>query len=243
MLQLPAYGAGTLTTDGSGNVTAASDERLKDIQGTFDRGLADLEKLEPIFYKWKADTGFDATTTYAGFSAQNVQAAVPEAVGHGKDGFLTLQDRPLIATIVNAIKELAGKVSETARLVIDTLISRRVETHELCVDDVCVTRDQFAEVFGNQSAAADAPFSASGAPSGSSASASDTDTTSDTTPSDLVSTAANDNWISDLDSEPLTDDAVDDVADQGPLMDEVLQAANDNPPPLDPTGTQETSTP
>lgn len=53
-----------------------------------------LEQLSPILYKWKPETGFDASTTYAGFSAQNVQAAIPEAVGQGKDGFLTLQDRP-----------------------------------------------------------------------------------------------------------------------------------------------------
>jgi hypothetical protein len=43
------------------------------------------------------ETGFDAPTTYAGFSAQNVQLAIPEAVGQSKYGFLTLQDRPLIA--------------------------------------------------------------------------------------------------------------------------------------------------
>jgi len=44
----------------------------------------------------------------------------------------------------------------------------RVNTEELCVDDVCVTRDQFAEVFGNQSAAAGAPTvgGSSEAPSG-----------------------------------------------------------------------------
>ncbi len=106
-IRFNAYGAGTLTTDASGNITASSDERLKNIEGSFGRGLADLEKLSPIVYKWKAETGFDATTTYAGFSAQNVQLAIPEAVGEGKDGFLTLQDRPILAAIVNAIKEIA----------------------------------------------------------------------------------------------------------------------------------------
>jgi hypothetical protein len=37
--------------------------------------------------------------------------------------------------------------------------SARIETQELCVNDICVARDQFAEVFGNQSAAAGAPGS------------------------------------------------------------------------------------
>ena len=50
------------------------------------------------------------STQYAGFSAQNVQAAIPEAVGSSTNGYLTLQDRPLIAAVVNAIKELSQRV-------------------------------------------------------------------------------------------------------------------------------------
>ena len=42
-----SYGAGALTTDASGNITAVSDERLKDIQGKFNRGLAEILTLEP----------------------------------------------------------------------------------------------------------------------------------------------------------------------------------------------------
>jgi hypothetical protein len=37
-----------------------------------------------------------------------VRLAIPEAIGEGKDGFLTLQDRPLIAVLVNAVKEIAS---------------------------------------------------------------------------------------------------------------------------------------
>jgi len=39
----------------------------------------------------------DTTTAYAGFSAQNVQEAIPEAVGSSSNGYLTLQDRPILA--------------------------------------------------------------------------------------------------------------------------------------------------
>lgn len=162
-IQFGAYGAGTLTTDGSGNITASSDERLKDILGSFDRGLADLELINPIFYEWKPETGFDASTTYAGFSAQNVQQAIPEAVGEGKDGFLTLQDRPLIAAAINAIKEIASitgafKANLIAWLAdaqngIERVVARvfkgqRAEVNELCVGSTCITEAQFAAVFG-----------------------------------------------------------------------------------------------
>ena len=46
---------------------------------------------------------------YSGFSAQNVQSAIPEALGSDKKGFLTLSDHPILAASVNAIKELNAK--------------------------------------------------------------------------------------------------------------------------------------
>jgi hypothetical protein len=172
--------AGTLTTDG--NITASSDERLKNIQGDFTDGLAELEQLTPILYTWKPATGFDASTTYAGFSAQNVQAAIPEAVGQGKDGYLTLQDRPLIAAAINAIKELATKLTDLANTVASlaekfttkelvatngnfhTLRSDTLSTDELCVGSTCVTQQQFMAVFSAAAAAA-TPISVPSSPS------------------------------------------------------------------------------
>ncbi|MEI6749474.1 MAG: tail fiber domain-containing protein, partial [Bacteroidota bacterium] len=105
-VRFSAYGAGTLQTDAVGNITVASDERLKDIQGSFSRGLADLRKIDPIVYKWKPETGYDTASAYAGFAAQNMLTAIPEAVGMGQDGFYTLQERPILAALVNAVKEL-----------------------------------------------------------------------------------------------------------------------------------------
>lgn len=105
-IRFNAYGAGTLVTDASGNVTASSDTRLKDVQGEFNRGLSDLLNLDPILYKWNGTSGMETGSTYAGFSAQNVQLAIPEAVSTDSRGYLTLQDRPILATSVNAIKEL-----------------------------------------------------------------------------------------------------------------------------------------
>jgi len=104
-LQLSGYGAGTLVTDASGNVTASSDERLKNIQGDFTRGLTAIKNIQPITYKWKSSTGNDSIYDYSGFSAQNVQASIPEAIGVDPRGFLTISDRPIIAALVNAVNE------------------------------------------------------------------------------------------------------------------------------------------
>jgi hypothetical protein len=113
-VRFAGFGAGTLQTDASGNLTVSSDERLKDINGSFSRGLADIQKLSPILYHWNAVSGLDGSTQYAGFSAQNAQVAIPEAVNTDPRGYLTLQDRPILAASVNAIKELAGQTSSLA---------------------------------------------------------------------------------------------------------------------------------
>ena len=100
------YGMGSLTTDANGNLSVSSDIRLKSIDAPFERGIDDLLKVEPIYYHWNPETGYDIHSRYAGFSAQNVQSAIPEAVGQTDEGLLTLSDRPIIAALVNAVKEL-----------------------------------------------------------------------------------------------------------------------------------------
>jgi hypothetical protein len=113
-LQFNNYGAGALSTDASGNITATSDGRLKNIVGAFARGLTSIRNLHPATYRWKKESGMDTEHDYTGFVAQDVQAAIPEAIGKTPDGFLTFSDRPVLAAAVNAINELDGKtVSKT----------------------------------------------------------------------------------------------------------------------------------
>ncbi len=45
------FGAGNLITDANGNISVSSDERLKDVEGTFNRSLDDLLAINPIKYK------------------------------------------------------------------------------------------------------------------------------------------------------------------------------------------------
>lgn len=133
MVQFNAYGAGTLVTDSSGNITASSDAKLKNVQGKFTRGLDAIIKLQPKVFKWKPESGMNTEDENVGFIAQDVQLAIPEAVGSTKtsdveedDGtgkkvkktkrvdaeFLSLSDRPIIAALVNAVKELKAENDE-----------------------------------------------------------------------------------------------------------------------------------
>lgn len=108
-LRLNAYGAGTLTTDASGNITASSDARLKEVVGEFARGMAELRTMaRPVLYRWLHETDGPA---YTGWLAQDVQAAIPEAVGIDPAGMLTLSDRGILAAVVNALVELDQRMT------------------------------------------------------------------------------------------------------------------------------------
>ena len=55
---------------------------------------------------------------YSGFSAQNVQAYIPEAIATDTRGYLTLDERPIIAALVNAVKQIGAFIVNTG----DTLL-------------------------------------------------------------------------------------------------------------------------
>jgi len=107
------YGAGAATFDASGNITSVSDERMKRNIRPFARGLSDILALKPILHGYTVASGLDQTRDdYAGFSAQQVQQFIPEAIGQNKDGMLSFSDRPILAALVNAIAELNAKLEE-----------------------------------------------------------------------------------------------------------------------------------
>lgn len=113
------YGAGTLTTDASGNITATSDTTLKTQIVKFTKGLSALKGVSPISYHWSSESGMDTKNTYSGFSAQNIKRNIPEAVGKMANGKLTIDERPIIATMVNAINELKAIVDAQAKIISD----------------------------------------------------------------------------------------------------------------------------
>jgi Chaperone of endosialidase len=161
-VRFATFGAGTLQTDASGNLSVSSDERLKNITGSFNRGLSALQNITPIAYKWKASTGYDKVETYYGFSAQNIQASIPEAIDTDSRGYLTLSDRPILATVINAVNELSTTVTgnqtqndtsfssvstDLAGVVADTLnlnteLSNLLQTVESIQDDVLTLQEQ-----------------------------------------------------------------------------------------------------
>lgn len=104
-VRFSSFGAGTVVTDANGNISVSSDERLKKNIRKYSRGISAIMRLQPATYNWNEQSGLDTKSDYTGFIAQNVQQFIPEAVMENNDGMLSLQDRPILATLVNAMKE------------------------------------------------------------------------------------------------------------------------------------------
>ncbi len=99
---------GSAGKPGGGSWSAASDRRLKDIKGQFTRGLDALDHLNPVYYRYKKDNPvhLPSEEEYVGLIAQEVREVIPEAVGDYAEGYLSVNNDPIIWTMLNAIKEL-----------------------------------------------------------------------------------------------------------------------------------------
>jgi hypothetical protein len=103
---------GNADKPGGGSWSTFSDARLKDVGSDFKHGLEDLSRINPVHYHYKADNPLKLPSDpdYVGVVAQEVQQVIPEAVEKNKDGYLTVNNDPIIWTMVNAIRELDQKL-------------------------------------------------------------------------------------------------------------------------------------
>ena len=186
-----------------------SDQRLKSNVATTTYGLADVMKLRPVSFTWTAQP---QQGTKLGFIAQEVQPILPETVNVGDDAnhTLGLSYTEFIPVIVSAIQQLAHQISDLANTVAgfaesfttkqlafvrgtgDSIAVNTVQTKQLCIDDVCVTKTQLQAML-----AVAGSSSSSGGSSSSSGSSSSTSTppvatsTPDTTPPTITISGAN----------------------------------------------------
>jgi hypothetical protein len=70
-------------------------------------GLSAILQLQPIGYAYKPENalGLNGSGEYIGFSAQAVAKVIPEAIQQNTQGYLLLNNDPIIWAAVNAIKE------------------------------------------------------------------------------------------------------------------------------------------
>lgn len=105
---------GTASKTGGGSWSVFSDERLKTIKGRFNRGLKAAMQLQPVRYQYKPDNalGLKSDAESVGFGAQELQKVIPEAVTTNANGYLQVNNDPIIWTMLNAIKEQQQEIEK-----------------------------------------------------------------------------------------------------------------------------------
>lgn len=117
VITLSGYGAGTLSTNSSG-VVSASDGRYKTKTRAPIDALRTVLALRPTYYRWNDDSPFASEYEELGFLAQEVAAVIPEASPEPEgEALKNYHDRAIIAMLVAAVQELTARVAqlETAR--------------------------------------------------------------------------------------------------------------------------------
>ena len=105
---------GTASKTGGGTWAVFSDERLKNIKGRFNIGLKAVMQLQPMRFEYKPDNALSLKSTgeHVGFSAQQVEQIIPEAVTKTNQGYLMVNSDPIIWTMLNAIKEQQKEIEQ-----------------------------------------------------------------------------------------------------------------------------------
>jgi len=98
----------------SGTYTALSDVNKKKDFEESKLGLNAILNLKPTLYRMKEES--DDVEKHLGFIAQEVKEFIPQAYVE-QDGFIGLNDRPIIAALVKAIQEQQAQIEELKELI------------------------------------------------------------------------------------------------------------------------------
>ncbi len=180
MIGSPTYYIDEIVMQGSGGASCAvdingtacsSDERLKKNITDLDSSILDkLLNVRTVTFNWNAG---DDTETHFGFIAQDIGQTFPELVSTGSDGFMRVNYTGAIPLVVEALRELNLKVTPLADFIsaqsgtladalrnffadpsnaIETFVADTVKArNQLCVDDVCINKDQLRTLIENTS--------------------------------------------------------------------------------------------
>ena len=118
-----ASSVGVYLGNGSTSWSSTSDERLKNVTGTYTDALGDITKIKPVKFTWKAD---EANKPQVGVIAQSVLDVVPEAIDSatlGNEGddikYLSVRYTELVPLLIASIQELNKKVTDLEEQVLN----------------------------------------------------------------------------------------------------------------------------
>jgi hypothetical protein len=102
---------GLLAASGATSWGTTSDSNLKNVIAPITNATKSLELVTPVYYSWKSDI---SNTRQIGVIAQEIQQAVPEAVGQfpiDSNDYLSVRFTELIPHLITAVKELSARLS------------------------------------------------------------------------------------------------------------------------------------
>jgi|688.fasta_scaffold10307_29 hypothetical protein len=109
---LAGVGSRAVNADANGDLSAASDSRLKrEVPDAKIPGLEEILQLKPRAYKWLKDIEQrgDKAAVEIGFFANDVAPIIPSAAPKGQDGYYGFYDRSVTAALVKALQDLNEK--------------------------------------------------------------------------------------------------------------------------------------
>ena len=166
---LQVIGTGTTCNIGGGvgGTSCTSDARLKTNVADLKDALDNINKLHPVTYNWIDSSR--SSGKHIGFIAQEMQKVYPDFVSivDEKNGYLGIDYSNLVAPLVAAVQQMDLKLEpltsldpaqdgSLASLIkkyladamngIEQIFANKVQTKELCLDDVCVTQVQMRQL-------------------------------------------------------------------------------------------------
>jgi hypothetical protein len=124
------------------SLTCTSDVNLKKNIVTLDASttLANLTQLNAVTYNWKSED--NASSTHAGFIAQEVQPLFPDLVATDANGTLSVSYGGFIPYIIQSIKSIVATITNFKEsFTTGTMNAKKVCIAKADGTDVCVTGD------------------------------------------------------------------------------------------------------
>ena len=106
---------GSAAKTGGGSWTVASDRRLKENIHSFNAGLDQLIKIEPVVFDYTHQSGLSNGKEQVGVVAQEIQKIAPYMIEEfDKDGeeYLAVNNSAMVYMLINSVKELNQKIED-----------------------------------------------------------------------------------------------------------------------------------
>lgn len=99
---------GTAAKPGGGSWLATSDARLKNDVRPYTDGLLELLRINPVYYRYNKESGYDTQKEHIGVLAQDLQKIAPYMVNtfnRNNQEYLSVDNTAMMYMLINAVKE------------------------------------------------------------------------------------------------------------------------------------------